>query len=303
MTRPLGFLAAFVLWSAAGDSAAAAPRPADVYILSGQSNMQGTGLLAELPEDDRKPCANVFYWNGNSFEPLVPGQTKTSAQKGEFGPEITFANTLSAKSPERDLYLIKYYVSGQPLHHGWHNGTFHDGPPAPNRRNFYPGENPGDTATGLLYRNLRTAFQAGLENLRQRGVTFTVRGFLWMQGEQDAKHAVSAGGYAASLKRLQRRLEEDLSVPALPFVFGQVLPHDPPLERFTHRREIRESQRRADESSGHADAIPGVRMVSTDGFPLKPDTVHYTAPGQAKLGRAFAAALADPQPREKSDSK
>ena len=136
------------------------------------------------------------------------------------------------------------------------------------------------------------AARAALEDLRRRDVKFTVRGFLWMQGEADAKHAGSATEYAASLKRLKRRLEEDLGVPALPFVFGQVLPHEPAMDRFTHRREIRESQRNADEASGHADAIPGVKMVSTDGFPLKPDTVHYTAPGLARLGRAFAEAMA-----------
>ena len=32
-------------------------------------------------------------------------------------------------------------------------------------------------------------------------------------------------------------------------------------------------------------------MVSTDGFGLLPDTVHYDAGGQVALGRAFAAAL------------
>jgi hypothetical protein len=32
-------------------------------------------------------------------------------------------------------------------------------------------------------------------------------------------------------------------------------------------------------------------MVSTDGFSLMPDTVHYDAAGQLRLGKAFAAAL------------
>ena len=288
MIRTLLFLTLAVF---SGLPASAAERPADVYVLSGQSNMQGIGSLAELAEEDRTPCPNVFYWNGKAFEPLVPGQTKTSTRDGEFGPEITFARAISAKAPGRDVYLIKHYVSGQPLHHGWHKDGFHDGPPAPGRLNFYPGEKSDDPNTGQHYRTLRNTFRAALEDLRRRDVKFTVRGFLWMQGEADAKHAGSATEYAASLKRLKRRLEEDLGVPALPFVFGQVLPHEPAMDRFTHRREIRESQRNADEASGHADAIPGVKMVSTDGFPLKPDTVHYTAPGLAKLGRAFAAAM------------
>jgi len=47
----------------------------------------------------------------------------------------------------------------------------------------------------------------------------------------------------------------------------------------------------ADERSGRAEALPRARMVSTDGFGLLPDTVHYDAGGQVALGRAFAAAL------------
>jgi Carbohydrate esterase, sialic acid-specific acetylesterase len=128
MKRTLLFLNLAVLITL---PAQAAERPADVCILSGQSNIQGSGLMAELSEEDRTPCQNIFYWNGKAFEPLVPGQTKTSTRAGEFGPEITFARALSAKAARRDVYLIKHYVSGQPLHRGWDRDGFHDGTPAP----------------------------------------------------------------------------------------------------------------------------------------------------------------------------
>ena len=39
-----------------------------------------------------------------------------------------------------------------------------------------------------------------------------------------------------------------------------------------------------------AEAIPGAVMVSTDGFGLLSDTVHYDTSGQLKLGRAMAEA-------------
>lgn len=47
----------------------------------------------------------------------------------------------------------------------------------------------------------------------------------------------------------------------------------------------------ADERSGRPEALRRARMVSTDGFGLLPDTVHYDAAGQVALGRAFATAL------------
>jgi hypothetical protein len=57
MTRNLLSLVTLSFFCACSALAAGTPRPADVYILSGQSNMQGAGLLAELSEDDRKPPA------------------------------------------------------------------------------------------------------------------------------------------------------------------------------------------------------------------------------------------------------
>ena len=67
-------------------------------------------------------------------------------------------------------------------------------------------------------------------------------------------------------------------------VFGQVLPHEPAAARFTHRDVIRKQMEQVDR-------LPGVKMVSTDGFGLLADTVHYNAEGQLSLGREFAKAL------------
>ncbi len=62
-----------------------------------------------------------------------------------------------------------------------------------------------------------------------------------MQGEQDSKQEESATSYASSLRRLRKRIAEDMKTKLdLPLVFGQVLPHDPPLERFKFRNAIRE---------------------------------------------------------------
>ena len=102
----------------------------------------------------------------------------------------------------------------------------------------------------------------------------------------------SATTYAASLRRLRQRVAADVATgPDLPFVFGQVLPHDPPLERFTHRKEIRTQMAACDADSKKPEAMTATKMVSTDGFSLLPDTVHYDADGQLRLGKAFAAAM------------
>lgn len=262
----------------------------DVYLLGGQSNMQGLGKLAELTPEEQAPPANVFFWTGKDFEPLVPGKTHTSARAPEFGPEIAFAREIAKAG--KPAFLIKYHVSGMPLDPGWDGNHWAGGPAAPGRVNFHPGERDGDPATGKLYRAMLKTFRDGLAALRARGDTPVIRGFVWMQGEQDAKQEVSAAAYAANLKRLRDRLAQDVGAASLPMAFGQVLPHPEPDARFTQRDLIRRTMAAADMASGKPEAIPHCRMVSTDGFPLIADKVHYSTRGQLLLGKALADGLA-----------
>lgn len=270
-----------------------AAQPVDVYLLAGQSNMQGAGKLANAPASFLTPITNARFWSGDEFVTLEPGKTQTGGRPGEFGPELGLARAIAEARPGRKIYVVKFARSGQPLHHGWNGNKWASADPAPGRKTFYPGEDAGDPNTGVHYRDMLEVFGAALSNLRDEGVDFRVAGFAWMQGEQDSKNVLSAEGYAQSLKRLHRRLREDLGVDRLLFVFGQVLPHAPALERFTHRVQVRQSMANADCRSGHADAIPDVYMVSTDGLPLLEDTVHYDAEGQIRLGSAFGRALLD----------
>ena len=179
-----------------------------------------------------------------------------------------------------------------PLHHGFNGGKWVSREPGPGRRTFYPGESADDPNVGKLYREMLARYRTALQNLRDAGHTPVVRGFVWMQGEADAKHEISAPAYGESLRRLRDRLASDMGANApMAMVFGQVLPYEPALPRFTHRAEIRQAMATADQNSGHKAAIPRVTMVSTDDFEMGEDTVHYTAKGLLPMGRAFAAAM------------
>ncbi|MCA9270603.1 MAG: hypothetical protein KDA41_19110, partial [Planctomycetales bacterium] len=270
---------------------AVAEEKVDVFLLAGQSNMQGNAKLRDLPDAWLAPIGNCWFWEGGRFVSFEPGKTRTSTRADEFGPELGFARTLHAFAPARAVYLVKFHRSGQPLHHGWNGNAWVGGEPAPNRLNFYPGLSSDDASAGKHYRDMLVMFQAALQSLRDAGRTPVVRGLIWMQGEQDSKHADSAGAYAESIGRLKRRVEEDLATDAVPFVLGQALPFEPALERFTHRQQLREQQRRVDMRSGAAEATAGCWTVSTDGLPLQADTVHYDAQGQAMLGQLFALGL------------
>jgi len=77
----------------------------------------------------------------------------------------------------------------------------------------------------------------------------------------------------------------------IPMTYGQVLPYTPALGKFKFREQIREQMANANMDSGKPESITNARMVSTDGFPLKGDHVHYNAQGQIMLGKALAKGL------------
>ncbi|HNY26785.1 MAG TPA: sialate O-acetylesterase, partial [Candidatus Sumerlaeota bacterium] len=182
----------------------------DVYVLAGQSNMQGTAKVKGLPAAFNRPMPNVFFWTGAAFEQLLPGKTKTSAREDEFGPELTFAATMASYHPGRLIYLIKYNAGDAALHEGWNGDNWEGGAAKPGRQNFYPGEGPDDPNAGMQYLNLRNLVRTALENLKKTTLPFQVRAIVWMQGEHDSKQQESALAYSANLARLKRRIEEDL---------------------------------------------------------------------------------------------
>ena len=50
---------------------------ADVYILSGQSNMHGNTPVSDLSEENVKPVTEVMSWTGSGCKPLIPEKTPT----------------------------------------------------------------------------------------------------------------------------------------------------------------------------------------------------------------------------------
>ncbi len=262
----------------------------DVYLLSGQSNMAGVGEAGELNEPWNQPIDGAYLFDGKAFKTLVAGK---DGRSGRFGPELGFAHYLRNNQPGRpEIYLIKFALSGQLLDAGW-NGGAADGSswvsaePGPNRKTFYPGTSADDPNVGLHYKAMMKHVQAALEALKAEGKSPVLRGIVWMQGEQDAKNEVSAGRYAQTLALFKKRIESDLDSKPVPLVFGQVLPYEPAMDRFTHRDLIRQRMAEADWRSESKQAIDHVWMVPTDGLELNADTVHYSTKGLIELGQAF----------------
>ena len=246
------------LFDAAGDD----PDPPDppepthykVFLLAGQSNMDGRGLASELPTELQNPQPDVLLYEGGAASPLTP-------VGGRFGPEVTFGRTVADAFPEDDFVLIKHASGGIDLHTDW------------------------DPNSGPVYSALRTKVTNGLAALESNNSTTEIVGMLWTQGERDAKDNRTTAQYQADLVEfiadVRTRYGDDL-----PFFLSQLSIEQTNISA-AQLEEIRAAQHNA------AAMDSNVFMINTDSFGMKSDNLHFDALGLQALGNAFGAAYVE----------
>lgn len=235
------------------------PMPADaeplkLFILAGQSNMDGQAFVSGLPEMLQAPQADVAFYR-DRWTTLQPGSGKTSAQ---FGPEVTFGRAMADLNPDANIALLKYAVSGSNLYYGWNPGG--NGRP-----------------TGSYYSTLMTKVADALASLGPDS-TAEIGGVIWMQGESDASTPTMAATYEVNLTQFINSVRTDLGSPNLPFVIGQISE----APSWSYGSIVREAQ--YDVSR----AVPNTWMVRTSDLTFNDDGIHYDAAGQYALGYRFA---------------
>lgn len=245
----------------------------DIYLLGGQSNAEGRALNSSLPPSLQvlQPDVRLFYDIDGTWSSLAPGTGGLSTSNNNatlFGPEITLGRTLADDNPTRNIAIVKYAVGNTNLHTQW---------------------DPDDTGVDNLYDNFVTTVNNAIAAIPP-GDTFSIKGMLWMQGENDAPATVNnnananALAYEANLTNFISSVREEFDVPEMPFVIGQ-LGHlkDVPIAN-TSWAIVQSAQARV------AALDPNVSMVINADLPLR-DLVHYNAAGQQTLGINFARAL------------
>lgn len=241
----------------------------EVYLLAGQSNMDGRGKMSNLSEAQRAPLedACIFYRNppatSDGWKPLAPGYSMALGYKGTlpsatFGPEIGFAQAITKARPGDHLALIKGSKGGSSLSKDWNPGL----------------KNQSETH-GFCYRNFLETVELAKKAL-PGGDTFVIRGVLWHQGESDSGSSVEL--YQQRLTTFIARLREDLDQPNLPFVIGEVFDNG-------KRDSVRAAQRAV------AAAIPHTAFASAADLKTSDAGTHFDAASQITLGERFAAAL------------
>ena len=278
----------------------------DVYLLGGQSNMQGTAKTADLPSELLSIPEILLYAAGSGVSGSIANQwvTLRPSNGSTFGPEIAIGAKMRELCPGQPIALIKYAASGNSL-----------------EIDFKPGANASDTAnwSGSFTAMVNT-YNSGLAKLAADGWQPVIKGMCWQQGEQDAKDGLnvaesntSADDYGSNLSHFVHRIRQQFASHASPdgirFVPGQVLPYAPPggdvVTRFPGRDLVRQAILNADENSGAPLSISNTRSIPTNhtdhpvheqDIPGNTDEVHLGATAQLNLGRSMAYAMMDLDP-------
>jgi iduronate 2-sulfatase len=251
----------------------------DVFILAGQSNMDGRAKVADLtgplatwaaPQKDVELCYSDSSQRGKvlssaGWVALQPGFSVAPGSKLEklpgktFGPEVSFGRTMADAWKGRHVAVLKFAEGGTSLQKDWQLGE-----------------------KGKLYDQMVTFVGASLERMTSAGDTFEVRGFVWHQGESDSE--LTEGEYAGLLTELIAHVRADVEkyrgtqTGVLPVVVGEVF----------------DNHKRGTILAAQGDVcakVPGCGLASAKGLSTFDGGTHFDAPSQLELGKRMATAM------------
>lgn len=209
----------------------AQPKPVKVFILAGQSNMQGQGFVKADPKrnggkgsleflvKDAASAArfkhlvdkdgkwivrdDVWVWYLGKKGPLTVG---FAGKDDMIGPELSFGHVVGNAYDEQVL-LIKLAWGGKSL-----------------AKDFRPPSSGGEV--GPYYKDMLKHTKEVLGNLKAefpayQGQGYEIAGFGWHQGWNDRVNQAYNDEYEKNLANLIRDLRKDLGVKNLPFVIAE----------------------------------------------------------------------------------
>ncbi len=199
-------------------------KPIKVFVLAGQSNMQGHGFITMNKDGDLDYAAkqdqfsylkkdgqwvernDVWYYHLSGKGELTKCNLKPGlgSSKDRIGPELTFGHLVGDHYDEQVL-LIKCAWGGQPL-----GGS------------FLP---PSSGGPGVKYTQVLTEVKDVLKNLKTnfpgyKGQGYEIVGFLWHQGWNDGCNKEFTQAYEKNMINFIKDMRKDLGNENLPFVIA-----------------------------------------------------------------------------------
>ena len=194
-----------------------------VFLLAGQSNMDGRGAAAELTKDDLKQLAFAqeqihFYYKGtvnNGNNPIVvdgpldvtdpwPFVKKKFRLNKCFGPELFFGIALSKAYPREKFLFVKRSQGGTSLYGAWNPNWSIEKAKLINEEN-----------KPKLFEDFISITDAQLAKLPPG--SFEIVGMLWVQGESD-NGPLPSSTYGQNISVLIQKVRDYYRVPKMPFL-------------------------------------------------------------------------------------
>lgn len=224
----------------------------DLYLLMGQSNMAGRGVLPEGKVSQQrilKLSPNNEWTYG--VEPLHHDKPAVVGA----GLGMSFARAMADANSKATIGLIPCAVGGTPLER-WMKG--------------------GDLYEQALVR-ARIAMKKG-----------TLKGILWHQGEGDSGHEGKSQSYADRLTQMVSDLRADLGAGEVPFVAGKLgdfLPMEDKEKKPSFWPLVNEK------IATIPTRVPLSAVVESTGLTHKGDHVHFDTESLREFGRRYAEAM------------
>jgi hypothetical protein len=212
--------------SFAGVSLGQIPKKTKVFILAGQSNMDGRGEASKLSEAEMKLLANAsqkihFVYKGTVGEgnpiryngaldftnPWNFVKQKFRVKKC-FGPELFFGVELVKNHPKHDYLFIKRSQGGTSLYGAWNPNW------SVEKASFF-----NEQDKPKLYKDFINLVDAELA--KRHPDSYEIIGMLWVQGETDSNTSngpTAADTYQENLENLINSVRGHYNIPDLPFL-------------------------------------------------------------------------------------
>ncbi len=245
----------------------------DVWILAGQSNMEGCGLLKDKATPH--PSVRAFYMTDKwdiACDPLhVLAMAVDEVHRGGKPPLTKPPESLIGVGPGVDFGKEMYRLSKgvpQGLIACAHGGTSM-AQWSPDRKHLG-----GKSLYGAMLR-------------RFNKTCGKVRGVLWYQGCSDTTDEHSVQNYSKKMIEFVKEVRKDFKDPNLPFVIVQiarVLGRTQEIEKAACWNSIQEQQRKLPEKIKNLVVVPAIDL------PLD-DVIHISGIGHHRLGKRMANAM------------
>ncbi len=237
------------------------PKPIKVFILAGQSNMEGKAKVAVAEFQAQQPATRDLYKHLQKDGKWIERKDvwiKYLKEKGNLtvgygspkciGPELEFGLLVGDHYDEQVL-LIKTAWGGRSLYRDFRSPNAGFPPDKALEKMLGDMKKKSPNATldevkkpfGATYRAMFEEINGTLANLKTHfpdyaGQGYEIAGFIWFQGWNDMINADATAAYTVNMQHFIRDVRKDLKAPKLPFVIGQMgvdgLQPSPNVQKF-----------------------------------------------------------------------